>query len=188
VTDEERRTDAASLRRERAGRRAGRARLALTTRCSKPCTAGKSECHRLVLTSNNQRRMLVLAFANNNMNIHRTLRSLNVCSLFAFYNRWLDGERAVCSKFAIRPITADAVCSLLETYLGNRTGRTYGRCRSFGTDFKQNSGTGTEFCVEADGPVRVPDFYGLQRFIVHSPHAAGGCHRQTRCRPRSGGP
>ena len=29
MTDEERRTDAASLRRERAGRRAGRARLAL---------------------------------------------------------------------------------------------------------------------------------------------------------------
>ena len=36
ATDEERRTDAASPRRERAGRRAGRARLALTTRCSKP--------------------------------------------------------------------------------------------------------------------------------------------------------
>ena len=67
--------------------------------------------------------MLVLAFANNNMNIHRTLRSLNVCSLFAFDNRWFIHERAVCSKFVLRPITADAVRSLLETYLGNRTGR-----------------------------------------------------------------
>ena len=70
-----------------------------------------------------QRWDFVLAFANNNMNIHRTLRSLNVCSLFAFYNRWYIHERAVCSMFVLRPITADAVRSLLETYLGNRTGK-----------------------------------------------------------------
>ena len=99
--------------------------------------------------------MLVLAFANNNMNIHRTLRSLNVCSLFAFYNRWLYGERAVCSKFAIRPITADAVCSLLETYLGNRTTR-----EDTADDNRDGLGTsGPKITVEADGAVRVPGLY-----------------------------
>ena len=47
MTDEERRTDAASLRRERAGRRAGRARRLSPHDGSKPRTARKSECHRL---------------------------------------------------------------------------------------------------------------------------------------------
>ena len=105
--------------------------------------------------------MLVLAFANNNMNIHRTLRSLNVCSLFAFDNRWFIHERAVCSKFVLRPITADAVRSLLETYLGNRTTRKIRR-----TDNRDGLGTsGPKITVEARW------CSACAGFIVHSPHA-----------------
>ena len=99
--------------------------------------------------------MLVLAFANNNMNIHRTLRSLNVCSLFAFDNRWFIHERAVCSKFVLCPITDDAVRSLLETYLGNRTTR-----EDTADDNRDGLGTsGPKITVEADGAVRVPGFH-----------------------------
>ena len=84
-------------------------------------------------------------------------RSLNVRSLFAFDNRWPLHERTVRSLFVLFPFRDMSVCSLFETYLGNRTtwnNRDPIRC---GHVFNNQ---GTEFRVEADGPVRVPDFHG----------------------------
>ena len=48
-------------------------------------------------------------------------RSLNVRSLFAFDNRWPLHERTVRSLFVLFPFRDMSVCSLFETYLGNRT-------------------------------------------------------------------
>ena len=82
-------------------------------------------------------------------------RSLNVRSLFAFDNRWPLHERTVRSKFVLFPFRDMSVCSLFETYLGNRTTRKIRR-----TDNRDGLGTsGPKITVEADGAVRVPGLY-----------------------------
>ena len=77
---------------------------------------------------------------------------------------WPLYERTIRSKFVLCPITDDAFRSLLETYLGNRTTREEdtadGRGLIIVTDLKHRKKQGTENTVEADGPVRVPDFHG----------------------------